>query len=325
MLSSVKDFIRSFLENHDVPFLTEAFLKRRNKIILERLKHNSTLSYDEIEKLVSEFYFKIFGRELNWENPQTFNEKIQVSERYDKDPRKTLLADKYLVRDWVKNIIGEKYLIPLLGVYDNADEIDFEKLPDKCVLKCNHDSGSVVIWDKSKRQNINRIKLKLNNCLKINYAWMFFEMNYKDIQPKIIVEKFIGDNVNDYKFVCFDGVPYYCWVDVNRFIDHRRNFYNMNWELQPFQMLYKNYESDVKKPEAFDEMRDLASKLSKDFRHVRADFYYVNQKIYFGEMTFSSEGGTGVFTPDEWDYKIGELWKFDNSLRTKERAKNLKP
>ena len=328
MLSSVKRIISETLTKHDVPILSEAFLKRQSRRTLAHLAKRSTLTYDEIEKIISDAFKKNFGRELNWDNPKTFNEKINVSKLYDRDPRKTQLADKVLVRDWIKNTIGEKYSIPLIGVYNNADEIDFEKLPEKCVLKCNHDSGSVIIWDKSKHKNINLIKLKLNNHLKINYAWTQFEMNYKDIKPKITVEEFINSAfLNDYRFFCFGGVPAFCAVDFYT-KEHKRshrNFYDMNWDLQPFRLHYPNYNSNFERPVNFDEMKELATKLSQNFGHVRVDFYQTENKLYFGEMTFYHASGGAEFIPDEYDYKIGELWNFDNSLRAKERAKSIKP
>lgn len=290
--------------------------KLYNKYKLYKLKSRENLSFDEIEKQISKRYREKFGRELSWENPQTYTEKTNVSKVYGyKEKIRGELSDKYLVRNWVKKKIGEKYLIPLYGVYDSIDDVDFSKLPDKFVVKCNHDSGSVTLCSDKSKLDLKELKYKYDKFyLKRNFAYAGFEMHYKDIKPKILIEKYMGDKISDYKFLCFDGEPYYCWVDFDRFGNHKRNFYDMDWKLQPFnQYSYGNYDKTVKRPKKFDEMKKIAKKLSNGFDHVRVDLYIVDDEIYFGEMTFTNGNGFEAITPDEWDYKLGSLWKLKSN------------
>ena len=320
MLKPVKNLIKK------IPGV-KPLLKIRNNIRAEyNYNHHQTMTYDEIEKEVDQVYFNIFNRHVNWDNPQSYNEKMQVSKIYNPTGLKTRLTDKYTVREWIKSKIGEKYLIPLYGVCDSFDEIDFENLPEQFVIKCNHDSGSVILCPDKNKFDINSARKKINRALSRDYAWPAFEMHYKNIPPKIIIEKYMGDSINDYKFLCFDGKPFYCWVDFDRFTNHKRNIYNLDWELQPFnQCEYGNYLKEVPKPKNFDEMKNIAGELCKNFDHVRVDLYVIDEKIYFGEMTFTNAGGFEKIIPDEWSYKLGALWKFDNTIRRKVREKNLKP
>ncbi len=224
---------------------------------------------------------------------------------------KTSLTDKVLVRDWVKKKIGDKYLVPILGIYNKFDDINFQELPSKFVIKCNHDSGSTVICEDKSKLDLKQLKQKYEFWLKRNYAYTGYEMNYKNIIPQIIIEKYMGKAIRDYKFLCFDGKIYYCWIDFDRFENHKRNVYDLDWNLQPFKIEYENYDGQVKCPEKFEEMKEIVEKLSKGFDHVRVDLYYINEEIYFGEMTFASGNGFDIISPEEWDYKIGDLWNFD--------------
>ena len=218
MLSSFKRFLHSWGE-------------RKRRADYERRKH---MSYAEIESVINRRYAKIFGREIDWDNPQTYNEKIHVSKVYMPTPEKTRLADKYLVREWIRGKVGEQYLIPLLGVYDSFDEIDFDSLPEQFVIKCNHDSGSITLVKDKSNLDFEALKQKYDRALLHNFAYMGFEMHYRDIKPKIIIEQYMGNSISDYKFQCFCGEPYCCRIDYDRFGDHRRNVYDMNWKLLPF-------------------------------------------------------------------------------------------
>lgn len=291
-----------------------------NKYLLYVYKKREKLSFEDIENIISERYYKEFNRKLSWDNPKTYTEKTNVSKVYGfKDEKRKQLTDKYLVRDWVENKIGKEYLIPLYGAYNSFDEIDFNKLPDKFVIKCNHDSGSVTLCNDKSKLDLKKLKYKYDKFyLKRNFAYIGYEMHYKDIEPKILIEKYMGDKIRDYKFLCFDGKPYYCWVDFDRFGNHKRNFYDMNWKLQPFnQYSYGNFDKDVKKPKQFEEMKKIAEKLSSGFDHVRVDLYLIEDKIYFGEMTFTNGNGFEKITPDDWDYKLGKLWNLKDN-----RSKN---
>jgi len=283
-------------------------------------------SYAELEDKIGKRYEKSFGRKLNWDNPQTFTEKINVSKIYMPAPLKTRLADKYLVRKWIKEKIGEEYLIPLFGVYNSFDEINFEILPNKFVIKCNHDWNSVTLCNDKRKLNLEELKQKYDKFMQRNFGLVNFEMQYYAIKPKILVEKYMGNSIEDYKFMCLEGRPRYCWMDFDRFTNHTRNFYDLDWNLQTFSSANcKNYDKKISVPEKFEEMKKIVSKLCRGFDQVRVDLYCVEDKIYFGEMTFTTDNDFGKFSPDEWDYKIGALWPFDNSVRKKILKKYSRP
>lgn len=253
------------------------------------------------------------GRWPNLDSPQTFTEKIQWIRLHDRDPLKTKLADKYLVREWVAEKIGNEYLIPLLGAWDSVDEIDFEKLPNQFVLKANHGSNMNIIVRNKDEINLNEIKKKCRKWLKTNYGKAHYEMQYSNIPRKIVAEKYMeteSGDLPDYKVLCFDGKAKYIWVDNDRYISHRRTIYDIDWNLQPFSIAYPVSGKVIKKPNIINKMISLAEVLSSEFNHVRVDFYIVGDDIYFGEMTFTSDGGFGKFDPDEYDYKLGELVHF---------------
>ena len=287
----------------------------RRKIIseIEKMKAGGE---EEYPRLLAEKYFLATGRLLDWNNLSTYCEKMQWAKLYDLDDRKTLLSDKFLVRDWIAKKIGDKYLIPLLGVWNTFDEIDFDELPSQFVLKTNHASGfNLIVNDKSKIKR-RQVKRLFDDWMDIDFSlYMGFEMQYSNIERKIIAEKYIqtidGD-LPDYKFLCFDGTPFFCWVDKGRYENHTRNIYDMNWSLQPWRQANKKiYEKPIEKPVGFDQMRDLAATLSKGFSHVRVDFYNVEGRIFFGEMTFSNGCGFDLIYPEEANLMLGNLWKLD--------------
>ncbi|MFS0674962.1 ATP-grasp fold amidoligase family protein [Ornithinibacillus sp. 179-J 7C1 HS] len=283
-----------------------------SKRYLKNMYYKS-LNEKKYPTVLAKMYKKRMGQDLDWNNLTTYNEKMQWVKLYDNDPLKAVLTDKYQVRDWIKNTIGEQYLIPLLGVWDNFDEIDFELLPQQFVLKTNNACGTnLIVKDKNKLDRI-KAKKQFNRWMKINFAFVGFEMHYKDIKPKIIAETFMEDSngeLKDFKFLCFNGEVHYCWVDIDRFNDRRRNVYNLNWELQEWtQHQFKNTDFPVPKPNNFELMVDLAKKLCQGFTHVRVDFYNVDGKIYFGEMTFTSGSGFVKITPEQYSVILGQMWK----------------
>lgn len=301
--------IREIIKNH--PALYYGLLQMRRQRELKRFR---ALDDRGRRAMVEKQYLAAIGRPLRWDTPEAYTEKMQWEKLYHPDARKVRLADKYLVRDWVRERIGEEYLIPLLGVWDHAEEIDFAGLPAQFVLKTNCGSGdAAVVKDKTAltEKQIRAIRRKMAYYLHYDHYATSCEMHYADIPPKIIAEAYIdpghGD-LPDYKFICFDGKPYFCWVDMDRFTAHRRNIYDLDWHLQPWHQTYPGYEGVIEKPENFAEMIALAEKLSQGFAHVRVDLYNVRGKIYFGEMTFTSETGYGKITPDETDFALGKLW-----------------
>ncbi len=265
----------------------------------------------DFPKILKQWYKKRTGKNLNLENPKTFNEKIQWLKLYDNSPLKTKLADKYLVREWIEEQIGSEYLIPLLGAWNNFDEIDFDKLPEKFVLKANHGSHwNIIVKDKSKLDK-SKAKKKFDKWMARDYAFKAgLELQYKGIKPKIIAEKFIEDTngeLNDYKIMCFNGEPKFVWVDCGRYSNHTKNIYDLDWNLQPFKMTYPISKTPIARPENLDKMIELAKILCKDFAFVRVDFYNVDGKIYFGEMTFTSMSGTDKFEPEKYDLELGNM------------------
>ncbi len=260
------------------------------------------------ECFVRLFYRAYQHRRLNLEDPKAFSEKIQWLKLYDHDPRYTQLSDKYLVRDYVKERIGEQYLIPLLGQWKRVEDIDFAKLPQQFVLKCNHDSGSVVFCtDKTtiREKDLRKLKRRLN----YNYYWSSREHNYKDIDRRIIAEKYMADQngeLQDYKFFCFDGVPRFIQVDKGRFGNHTRDFFTTELEFIPVREIYPNCgDRPDLSPETLQQMLQIASKLSEGLCHARVDLYYADGKIYFGEMTLHHATGGEMITPFEYDLLWG--------------------
>ena len=262
------------------------------------------------------WYRRATGQYLNLDNPRTFNEKIQWLKLYDSTPLKTRLADKYLVRDWVKEKIGEQYLIPLLGVYDKFEDIDFDKLPNQFVIKCNHGCAyNIIVKDKSKL-DLAEAKAKLDKWLHENFAFKAgYELHYRDIKPKIIIEKFIEnkgtDDLYDYKFWCFNGkLAYIQFLSERNLSGLKMAFYDRKWNKQTFVYSHPLDKKTIKKPDNLDEMIQLAEALSKGFPCVRVDFYRLNDgTIYFGEMTFTSASGNCKWNDEHINRALGNMIK----------------
>lgn len=256
-------------------------------------------------------YKQRIKQRLNLDNPQTFNEKLQWLKLYDRKPEYTNMVDKYEVKKYIASIIGEEYIIPTLGVWDNFEDIDFDKLPNKFVLKCTHDSGGLVICEDKSKLDKKESSKKINKSLKRNYYYHAREWPYKNVKPRIIAEKFIEDkkskDLKDYKFMCFNGKVKCSFVCSNRNSDNGLNvdFFDLDWNRMPFERHYPKSKLDIPKPENYDLMIELSEKLAKDLPFVRADFYEVDGKVYFGELTFFPGAGFEEFTPESWDYTLG--------------------
>lgn len=270
------------------------------------------LDENEYPNVVNSMYLRIFGHEIDFNNPTTYNEKISLEKIYLRDPIRTKLADKVEVREWIKEQIGEKYLTKWYGIWDNAEDIDFETLPQSFVLKLNNGSGrNILVKDKSSI-NVEEIITQLNQWKRINYAYTVMELHYKDIVPKIICEEYLKDlaeSVYDYDIYCFHGKPKYIWCIKG---SHRPNchasFYDLNWEMQPFSYGYPKDEVLAPRPEKLDEMLKLSEILCKQFKHVRVDWYNMpDGRLLFSEMTFTTWAGLSKFVPEEYDLKFGEL------------------
>ena len=288
------------------------FIKNKLKIFI--YSHINKKYYPYILKRM---YKKLIGEELDFNNLKTYTEKIQWLKLYDSNQLKADLSDKYKVREWIKAKIGEEYLIPLIsGPYYNANDIDFDSLPKEFVIKANHGSTfNLIVRDKNKL-NIHKTKKQLNRWLKIRYAYKSgLEMHYDLIKPCLIIEKYLENSdgdLNDFKFLCFGGKPYYVWQDFNRYTNHTRNMYDMEWKLQPFNSgKYDNYYMPVNEPKNFNKMKEIVAILCKDFEYVRVDLYNINGKIFFGEMTFTDGSGFTKINPKEYNLKLGSLIDLD--------------
>ena len=255
------------------------------------------------------------GRQLNLRNPQTFSEKLNWLKIHDHNPRYVKMVDKYDAKEYVKDLIGHDVIIPTYGVWNHFDDIDFDSLPNQFVLKCTHDSGGIIICKDKERLDKEKARNKLESALKLDYWCWSREWAYKSVKPRIIAEKYIedqsaGKDLVDYKFYCFHGKAMFCQVITNRSTDETIDFYDTNWVHQPFVGLNPKAHNAAKgfaRPLCYDKMLDIANKLSADIgaKFVRIDLYDINEHIYFGEITFYPNGGTGSFSPQEWDYKMG--------------------
>lgn len=266
--------------------------------------------------LLSMKYKHKFHKQLNWENPQTFSEKIQWLKLYGRTPINVVMSDKYAVKQYISERIGDQYVIPLLGVWDRPEDIDFSKLPNKFVIKCNHNSGGVYVCRDKSQFDEEKVKKGLKKAMKKDYYIDSREYAYKGIPRKIIAEQYMEDTetqeLRDYKFFCFDGEPKALFIASGRLQGEEEvtfDFFDMDYNHLPFTNGHPNAQTLPKKPRCFEEMKQLAAVLSKGMPHVRVDFYEVNGRVYFGEFTFSHWGGLKPFEPEEWDYTFGSWIK----------------
>lgn len=260
-------------------------------------------------------YYLRMRKKLNLKHPITFDEKLQWLKLYNRRPEYTMMVDKVAVKKYVAKVIGNEYIIPTLGVWDNPDEIDFAKLPEQFVLKCNHNSGKgmFICKDKSSMDE-RRVISNLKRGLKEDYYKKWREWPYKNVHRRVLAEKFMvdesGTELKDYKIFCFGGEPEIIEVDYDRFIKHKRNFYDKEWNFIDMRIEYPSDKSHVIAcPNNLKRMLDLARELSQGIPHLRVDFYSIGNRIYFGELTFFHEAGMGHFYPDSWNVKLGNLIK----------------
>nr|WP_321262488.1 ATP-grasp fold amidoligase family protein [uncultured Sphaerochaeta sp.] len=250
------------------------------------------------------------GKPLPLDNPITYNQKLQWLKLYDHNPKYVDLVDKFAVREYVKDTIGEQYLVPLFGVYNTVMEIDFSALPDQFVMKPTHTSGDVLICTDKLSLSTSTVREIASRWLQKRYYWGVREWPYKNIAPRIVCEKLLidesGFELKDYKVFCFNGIPKFIQVDFSRFSSHKRNFYSLDWKLLDFENGYPSDHSvHIEKPVCLEEVITLAKQLSKNMPHVRVDFYICGSQIYFGELTFYHGSGYKKFTPESYDTLFG--------------------
>jgi hypothetical protein len=292
-----------------------------NKI---KVKSFSKMSDEKFAKLK---YKENTGRNLDLEQPKTFNEKLWWLKLKNRDPLLTICSDKYKVRDYVKSCELEHILTNLYGIYENANDINFDELPDKVFIKCNHGSGANILYDRNKSFNIKKFREKFNYALQQNYYLQSREWNYKDIEPKIIVEEVLGEaneSLVDYRFLCFEGEVKLLFIDIETASEDgshnpfaKRNVYDKDFNCLDIKVVRENYDTSlILKPKNFDQMIEYAERLSKPFPFCRVDFYNIKGTIKFGEITFYPGGATQIIEPEIWELKLGE-WIDLNSERIK--------
>lgn len=273
-----------------------------------------------LDWLDDERYLKLafrakMGYPLDLKNPRTFNQKLQWLKLYNRKPLYTQLVDKYAVRQYIAEKIGEEYLIPLVGgPWNSADDIDFDLLPEQFVLKCNHNSGGVIVCRDKSKLDIPAAKKKLEHKLAVNYYKSSREWPYKNVKPCIIAEKYMEDsssvNLNVYKFLCFDGEPRIIQTIQNDKTAYESiDYFDLDWNLLELKQNYPNSAHPLKKPELLEDMIAISRKLCEGFPFIRTDLYEINGRVYFSELTFYSDSGMAKFDPPEWDEKIGSWLK----------------
>lgn len=268
------------------------------------------------EKRLKMEYKQVFGKSLNFDHPNSFNEKLQWLKLYDRKPEYTMMVDKYRVREYIADTIGEEYLIPLIGVWDTPEEIDFDALPNQFAMKCNHNSGmGMCICTDKIRLDVKHVKRELQRGLKQDYYRIHREWPYKDVPRKIIAEQFMKSDaggLTDYKIHCFNGEPKMILVCKDRFMETglTEDFFSPQWEhLDICRPTHPNASQPIPKPEELAQMLSLAQKLSQGIPFLRVDFYIIEHRIYFSELTFFPASGFERFVPEEWDQILGDWLK----------------
>lgn len=267
------------------------------------------------DKLFLSLKFRLkMGGGINWKSPHTFNEKLQWLKLYNRRPEYTIMADKIEAKKWVAERIGEKYIIPTLGVWTKAEEVDFDTLPDKFVIKCNHNSGTGMYICKDKQQmDVQKVRNGLRTGLQEDYFHHNGEWPYKNIKPRIIAEQYIEDKKShelyDYKFFCFNGKVKLFKIDFDRFTEHHANYYTPTGEILPLvETAYPpQFDRIISMPSTLPQMISLAETLSCGIPFLRVDFYTIGMDIFFGELTFFPTSGMTPFEPKDWDKKLGDM------------------
>lgn len=268
------------------------------------------------KKYLNMWHKAMYGKKINFKNPKTFTEKLQWLKLYNRNLEDVKLVDKYEAKKYIADRIGEEYIIPNIGVWDSVDEIDLNSLPDRFVLKCTHDSGSVVICRDKSKFDFEAAKAKLDRKMKKSLFWLMREWHYKKLKPRIIAEQYMENTdmnlkeLRDYKFYCFNGEAKYLYVSegLENHATAKISFLNLDWSFADFgRSDFAPFTELPEKPKAYEKMLELANQLSKGHAFLRVDLYEINGKIYFSELTFFPAGGFMPFDTLESDCKLGEL------------------
>lgn len=313
------DAAKGFLRTH-ARGLYDLLRQAQNSALSKR---HSAMAEADVPTELARMYRRRIGREPDFENPRRYTEKMQWRKLHGLTPEMARLSDKYAVRKWVANRIGDEYLVPLLGRWAQAADIDFDALPQEFVLKTNNGSSTnIIVRDRSKL-DVTDARKRLDEWMGYQMGWVYFERQYNDIEPCVIAEEMLhpaaGENdLCDYKFLCFDGEPRFVWVDLDRYTNHTRAMFDTDWNLQDWnQYNYPLIPYVPERPKCLDKMLDLARELSAGFDHVRVDLYEVDGRVYFGEMTFTNGSGFERIVPDEYDEVLGGYWTLPKPVEKK--------
>lgn len=287
----------------------------RSRRAVRRFREWTKLLWESDERRIRRKFRSELGREPDLDHPVTLNEKILWLNLRHRDPRWIGCSDKVAVRDFVRERVGERYLVPLLGVYDDANDIDLDTLPDSFVIKAAHGSGWNLIVRNKQDLDWRQAKGALQDWLARSYYSHKREWQYRDVPHRLVIEELLidenGEVPDDYKVWCLrNGAEetLFLQVDMDRFTRHTRNYYDLDWNRLPFEKVdAPNNPTDKPRPEGLDEMISVARTLSEGFCLVRVDFYCLPDRIYFGEMTFTPDAGMAKFEPAEWDRRLGDL------------------
>lgn len=277
-------------------------------VFIVGLDRNGLTKWIPDEQFVKIAFRGMMGERLDLKNPKTFNEKLQWLKVYDHKEEYMGLVDKIQAKDLVGDIIGFQHIVPIYGKWESAFDIDFDQLPEQFVLKCNHDQGSVIIVENKYSINTKEIVRTLNYKLKHNAYYGTREYPYKNINPKVFAEEYLGSDIIDYKFYCFNGEPKFLYCGQGLTEDHslKIDFYDLDWNLMPFYRTDYHRLGNIPKPIHLDEMLKIARMLSKDIPFVRIDLFEVGGNVYFSEFTLCPASGYMPFVPKEYDYIVGE-------------------
>ncbi len=318
---SPKAFNKQNIEGDNKGLLSRyltCILKNKNKILKPEPRD---FSFQEDKDFIDRLYQKKHGHVINYVNPRKFTEKMQIYKLYYREPILQTLANKFLLRQFIADKLGEEYLVPLIAVYDDIDSMSINNLTNQFVIKVNHGSGWNIICRDKSQLDWDHAKFNLNQWLHTNYYWKFREWCYKNIPPKIIVEALLLDEKgkipSDYKVHCFNGLPKMIEVHFDRFSNHRILYLDLDWNILPFHKSYKQSSEKPPKPANIQKIIEFAGELSKGLPFVRVDFYLINEKPYIGEMTFHPGSGFSIFHPQEWDEIIGAWFDISDFYQEK--------
>lgn len=283
-----------------------------SNILLKKIKYGLKFLPDKL--YIQLYYFAQFKRFCNLKDPKTFNEKLNWLKIHDRKPEYIKMVDKYEVKKYVSSVIGKEYVISTLGVWDSFDEIEFDDLPQQFVLKCTHDSEGVILIEDKDKLDKREAKKKIERSLRQNFYYIGREWPYKNVKPRIIAENYMVDHkdseLRDYKFFCFNGQPKLMFIASGRNDgDTKFDYFDLNFKHLNISQKYPQSTKKIRKPLNFDKMIELSKILSEGIPHIRVDFYEVDGKLFFGELTFYHFSGFMPFQPNKWDRILGDLLK----------------